>query len=333
MTGITTNMRELNEVIGNFRIACRMIQGKETITSGDVLRLRAMQQRVEVTTLAAIDRINGLNLSGHAGAAAENVKTRLRANIREAEQGFLLCQRKSLIQDTATRKATTIRDVMGTITSFVPVSSLPALARINRACRISTRSAIAKAEKKYGPILTELRGQTGLTYRNLIAYQQRLDLQTPQEVLKYSPGAIHLDFKGCDFLSRDALISLARACPRLERLELDGCMQITDEDLMAISRNHPGLREITLLNCPRITEQGVATFAQNCPRLIRIPDLGRPAPAPAAAPVVTMQDYFAARDQAERDGDMQRAHGLDMQLAYQGFPSAEQMVPPAFQYY
>ncbi|KAG5681138.1 hypothetical protein PVAND_010598 [Polypedilum vanderplanki] len=73
----------------------------------------------------------------------------------------------------------------------------------------------------------------------------------------------YLNCRGCEAISDDSIIVLARSCSRLRSLDI-GKTDVSDAGLCALSESCPNLKKLSLKNCDMITDEGIKYLSYYC---------------------------------------------------------------------
>lgn len=73
----------------------------------------------------------------------------------------------------------------------------------------------------------------------------------------------YLNCRGCEAISDDSIIVLARSCVRLRSLDI-GTTDVSDAGIIALAESCPNLKKLSLKNCDMITDEGIKYISYYC---------------------------------------------------------------------
>lgn len=73
----------------------------------------------------------------------------------------------------------------------------------------------------------------------------------------------YLNCRGCEAISDDSIIVLARSCSRLRSLDIGKC-DVSDAGCFALAESCPNLKKLSLKNCDMVSDQGIKYLSYYC---------------------------------------------------------------------
>lgn len=73
----------------------------------------------------------------------------------------------------------------------------------------------------------------------------------------------YLNCRGCEAISDDSVIVLARSCSRLRALDIGKC-DVSNAGLIALAESCPNLKKLSLKNCDMISDDGIKFISYYC---------------------------------------------------------------------
>ena len=73
----------------------------------------------------------------------------------------------------------------------------------------------------------------------------------------------YLNCRGCEAISDDSIIVLARSCSRLRSLDI-GKTDVSDAGIISLAESCPNLKKLSLKNCDMITDEGIKYISYYC---------------------------------------------------------------------